>query len=196
MPNNKKIKKVKRIAINIERSYKGPIEGFVVNFVNKNYWRVSGYIEREDLFQEAHLLYLKVCEAYPTVDNGRWFFSLYKTSFLNYFNGISNKKTERFLNEIIMEEDISDIDIESIDARVSHNEGWLSVLIDGAPEEVRAVLSLLAAAPSELLEEVAVAWRTQGKRKVVGSRHLGDLLGYDPDQVDLVQTVKDYFLNQ
>lgn len=173
--------------------FEGAIEGYVVNFLSRNFWRVEGYIEREDLMQEARCLFYKLQRRYSYVDNPAWFMSLFKVAFSNEFHGLSNRRTERMSFEAC-----SIDDVDSIMDWVSNedNQGLVFVLVEQAPEEVRAVLSLLASAPMELLEEVAGAWKAQGRRKVEGNSHLCELLGYDPKETDLVQDVLDYFLNQ
>lgn len=173
--------------------FEGPLEGFAVNYITKNFWRVdSNIFDREDLLQEAHCLFLKMKGMYRKVDNPKWFMALYKVALINYINKLSNTKTERFGVEIFMEEDISDSHV--IGIHKTHNEGEMLSLLEKAPPEVRAVLSLFLEAPRELLEKITESWKNQGLRKAEHNRHLGALLGYDSDQVDLIQSVRDYFL--
>jgi|SRR3990167_8072454 len=182
---------------NSKLPYKGSIEGFVINYINQNFWRVGEITSKEDLIQESLYIYYKCKNKYKKIwnENAKWFFSLFKSSFINYFHGLSVKNTEKMDNEICIDVEENYEEFISIYAinRQDYNEGYLLVLIEQAPEEVGAVLSLLFNAPKELLEEVGIAWRLRGKRKVQQNEHLCNLLGYNSDSVNLLDAVFNWF---
>lgn len=180
--------------------FKGEVEGYVVNFVRRNYWRVAEIMEKEDVMQEALFIFLKLQRQYNYIDNAAWFMGLFKVAFSNHFNDLSNTTTrQKVLKEALNKPSAMSGTEEGVESILVHehntNEGYFVCIIEQAPKEVRAVLSLLATAPTELLEEVTQAWRVQGRYSPEGKEHLSKLLGYDAATVDLIQTVVDYFLN-
>lgn len=166
--------------------FKGPIEGYVVNYLRVNMWRVEGIEERDDLLQEAELIFLKLKQKYQ-IENNAHMMALFKVSWENAFNKLANKRTRQRTYEggPVEEEDVSN------PSAFDLNEGHLLCLIDQAPEEVRSVLTFLMGAPKELLDEVTKAWRSKGRRSAEGSKHLSELLGYSSD-TDLIESVRDY----
>lgn len=147
-------------------------------------------MDREEAMQEAKYLFLKCRRRYPSLTDQEHFMALYKTSLNNYFNLASNKRTERRQYEVDMEEGDS---VGTLTQLTEYNSGYAWHLLEQAPEEIRAVLHLLSEAPKELLQEVAGAWKAQGKRKAEGNKHLCMLLGF-PEQ-DIIGSVQDYFSN-
>lgn len=169
--------------------FNGPVKGFAVNYLKRNYWRVQGFIEYDDLMQEAEFINLKIVRKYH-IENAAHHMALFKSSFVNYVNGLSNKRTQRGAHEVDLSDEIAEEYAQ--DGPVSYNDGYLFCLIEQAPAEVRAVLSLLSAAPRELIEEITKSWRLNGRRKAISSKHLGELLGYSSD-TDLIREVEEFF---
>ncbi len=169
--------------------WEGPVQGYTVNYLRKNYWRIVGVIEEEDMMQEAKCIFYMVKRRYSYIDNGGWFMALYKTALTNLINDLSCERMDRLSNTMDTNLEIA-LNFRRV---VEENQGYLVCLIEQAPEEVRAVLNLLSSAPKELLDDIASAWKAQGKRKIEGSKHLSKLLGYDSD-IDLIKLVRDYFL--
>ena len=83
--------------------------------------------------------------------------------------------------------------MDSLVRGVEYNEGFLAVMIDEAPEEVVSVLSLMVNCPRELFDLMIDMWRSKGKKKEHGNEFLCEVLGYDPEEVDLVKAVEEYF---
>lgn len=178
-----------------KHSFQGHVEGYVVNFLRKEFWRISRRMEYEDAMQESRLIHTKLARIYPDAEPAH-FMSLYKTAWSNHFNDLSKSDTKnRF---IVLDSDCQD-DKESdsanyLTSRVGDldNNGMLSILISQAPEEVVAVLSIFINAPSELLAAFSSAWRAKGKRKEDGNSMLCAALGY-PKGTDLIGKVERYF---
>lgn len=145
--------------------WEGPIEGYTVTSVNKSLWRFEGRLEREDLLQEAYLVFIKVRSKYANnVDNPKWFMSLYKTALANKLHDLSKgTKTTSLDSEYVEGEEYS--------------EGYLLKLLEQAPEEVASVLALFTKAPQELLDMAFNSWKQSGGKKITGNQFLNTVLG-------------------
>ena len=65
--------------------------------------------------------------------------------------------------------------------------------LEGAPAEVKQVLSLLFDTPSEVLSTFVDVWKETGRKDPLGNKHLCTLLGHDPETTDLLGQVRSYF---
>lgn len=174
--------------------FKGPIEGFAINYTRKNEWRLKGHVLVEDVLADAYKVYAECFERYGgVVDTPEWFMSLFKRSFINYFNAVSNYTT--FLDKVggldaLLSED-PDLQ-ETIGA--DKNLGELVIKISQAPDAVKKVVEFLIdnSAHHKAFEAV---WLAQGKKKVGGNEYLCRALGYNPRKVDLVSMVHNYFID-
>lgn len=182
-----------------EPQFEGPIEGYVVNFLKKNYWRMAASLEYGDVMQEAKCLFLQLKAHYPRVDSPQWFMSLFKMSLTNLVHDLATK--DSMLREI---PPLSSVEIGGDDGSFgtmldsipgdTENLGMLSIMIRKAPEDVRSVLSLFLNAPQEIVDLAWLAWsRKKGKKGDENDllcRWLGRPLG-----TDLVGPVREYFAN-
>ena len=162
-----------------EPKFSGPVEGWVVNFVSKNYWRVSRTMPRDDLMQEAYVVFLKVKRAYPDLDSPSHFMALFKTSWTREFTDFANADTKE--RGTYSENNVShDGEVMVID-RVGdlENEGVLATSLRQAPKEVLMVLNLFLSAPQEILELALHSWKAENK----GNRY-GCLLYTSPSPRD------------
>lgn len=174
-------------------AFKGPIEGWTVNYTKPLFWRVESIMEWRDLLQEAYIVFMR-CEArYPLLDTPQHFMSLYQRAWKNHLTDLSNEATRlrRFVSdtseledgEVIPHEGVGDLDCE----------GALSILLRQAPDEVRRVINLMLNAPQELLDIVLADWKGHdARRKDGGGRRINRALGF-PDHVDVYRMVEDYF---
>lgn len=173
--------------------FKGPIEGWVVNHLRTNYWKVGRTMAREDVLQEAYLVFLRCKQKYPKMDTPQHFMSLFKTSWSRQFINFANADTEsRVLTEmpIIRTED-GDVELDVAGER--DNDGYLSVLLSQAPAEVLLVLNLFLQAPQELLEIALSSWVGKDRRcRAGGSKKINQMLGL-PTDLDVMQITEDYF---
>lgn len=172
--------------------FTGAVEGFVVNFLKKNFWRVQRTHDYEDAMQEAALTFHEIFARYQEkVDNDAWMMSLFKTSWTNRFNDLA--QADYGARSIPPLSDLTDDDTSLLNSMVVEDPTHMASLIREAPEAVRLVLSLLYNAPKELMEQAATAWVEQGHTKVDGNAHLCGLLGIDATKVNLVEIVRSYF---
>lgn len=174
--------------------FKGPIEGWVVNHMTKNYWKVAATQERADVMQEAYLVFLKVRKHYPSIEAPQHFMALFKRSWSNHFTDLANEDTARRVeveHARTYYEDGGGTEVEyqgDLD-----NDGTLAILLREAPTEVTMVLNLFLSAPQELLELALSSWKGGDRRcRAGGSKKICQMLGLPQDQ-DVMQEVEDYF---
>jgi DNA-directed RNA polymerase specialized sigma24 family protein len=174
-------------------TYDGPIAGYVVNHLHKNYWKVARTMPREDVLQEAYVVFLRCKRAYPDMDTPQHFMALFKTAYGRHFIDLARADTaERVVFEL-PSYDNEDGHHELEMAGDLNNDGELALLLEQAPSEVVSVLNLFLNAPQELLELALGSWQSTDKRcKTGGSRKLCALLGLPADK-DIIKIVTDYF---
>lgn len=173
-------------------TFAGPIEGYVHNFLKRNYWRVRRSMEYEDCLQEARLLFEELKLRYPSVDQPQWFMSLFKTSWYHHFSDLATSDTS--IRTAVKEADISTDDgtPSSVVADAlgeTDNAGYTLVLIKQAPEDIRRFFSLLLNAPTEMLEMVTLSSGKRNERQV--SEMLCKMLGLSAG-TNILQKVRDY----
>lgn len=176
-------------------TFEGPIEGYVVNGMRTNYFRVEASMTRQDYMQEAHLVFLECRRYYEgKVKEPQHFMALFKRAWSNRLADLSNADTamrELFLpdhgrsgeaEEERPYEAMGELD----------NDGHLATLLRQAPREVGMVMNLFFSAPQELLEVALAPWRGQDRRcKGGGSERICKLLGL-PKEMDVMQQVEEY----
>lgn len=177
--------------------FKGSIEGYCVNFLAKNLWRLGPTHDREDAMQEARLTFLRCAARYPLLDTPQHFMALFKTTWANEFNDLSVKATAARLIVSISalsrtDEDGDEYSPFAESVGETDNEGQLAVMMRQAPREVLLVLHLFLNAPAELLELASTAWRASGRYSADGERWAEKALGLKVGAAPLKQT-KEYF---
>lgn len=176
-------------------SFVGPIEGYVVNYLRANFWRVKNSMEYEDMLQEAHVVYLRLAQKYHDIDTPQHFMALFKTAWSNHFVDISRKDTNSRLmmyeNQFADNDDVLSNFLSSVVGDQS-NTGHLVVMIKQAPAEVRQVLSLFINAPTEILELASKSWKSSGRNQDFGNNMLCTMLGVEQG-TDIIGTVRKYF---
>jgi hypothetical protein len=173
--------------------FEGPVEGYVVNFLAKNQWRVEKMQDREDSLQEARLIFWRCRVKYPDVED-KHLMALFKTAWGRHFIDLANKATDASFLVFDSSRGDSDDEAPKIDtAGDLDNDGMLVLMIKQAPREIQTVLSLFVSAPAELLELATEAWRRGGKKNAEGNRMINRCLGV-PEDHDTIGNVRRYFL--
>lgn len=181
-----------RVKLNYRPAFTGPIEGWLTNYLKKNYWRVDGYYEYEDVFQEAYIVFLRVSRKYPEVE-ARHFMSLFKTAWSNKFTDMTNVTSLNRAATPLPEQDSGEESGYEVVGDLD-NSGALLIALEQAPSEVRQVLKLLLAAPLEILELAQSCWRSNGKNSADGNNLINEALGR-PKGTDSIGAVVTYFTN-
>lgn len=128
--------------------WEGPIKNWALKHIRKNRWRCDRIHERDDLLQEAHLIFMKLCLKYPRVTTPGNFMALFKTSFSNYIHDRSSYLQRKQACHVELHQDVSDVFSESIGETT--NSGYLAVLLSEAPDELQMALTLIAENPQLL----------------------------------------------
>lgn len=173
--------------------WKGPIEGYTTNFINRQGWRVLRTHDFKDCMQEAYLVFMRCAERYPIIDTGAHFMSLYKRALTNHMHDLAEKATSanRMVPEVAQDrEEGGEWARDSVGEL--ENLGQLLIMLQQAPREVMMVINLFLNAPTELLELASQAWAAQGRRKADGNAMISRLLGI-PAERDVLGQIERYF---
>ena len=171
-----------------EPVFKGHLEGYTVNFLTREYWRVKHTMTMEDAMQEAHCVFLK-CKAKYQVEDGAHFTALYKTAWTRHFSDLSVADSDQRTHERQLEHKTPREKYEALESMgETDNDGYLAVLLRQAPAEVKTVLNLFLSAPQEVLD-IALAgfWTKDNHMKVTGDRRLSRVLGVSEDALEATQ---------
>lgn len=174
-------------------AFEGPVEGYVMNFINKHQWRVARAYQREDLKQEAYLIFLRCVGKYPDLETPQHFMALFKTAWFHHFTDLANEDTaSRILVQapvVSTEEGTVTFDV----AGDTEHDGYLAILLEQAPREISMVLNLFLNAPQEILDIALGSWNGRDRRcKAGGSKKICQMLGL-PQTRDVLKEVEDYF---
>lgn len=142
--------------------FEGTIKGYTINFLRENEWKLDGFLEFDDLMQEAWAVYLLVAQRYShVVKNQKHFMALYKSALRNKIIDLAAKATDcrRHVTTTSSEEDAQTSILEMVEGDLE-NEGYLSELIRTASSEVKAVLTFVFQ-PEKNEEQSLEFWKNQ-----------------------------------
>lgn len=168
--------------------YKGVLEGYVVNFLNRNHWRVQGYLDRDEVMQESYLTYLRLVDKYPDVE-AKHLMALYKTAWGNYFTDLANASSRQPKQISQVSEEVESVEY----VGELENSGFLRILIAQAPAEIKQVLLLFLHAPSEVYESFFDINQREYNSYKNRNQVINRLLGFSKNR-DILSEVKSYFL--
>jgi len=178
--------------------FSGEIEGYVTNFLRKNFWRVQASMEYEDAMQESHWLFLKLADRYSgDVTEPRHFMALFKQALFRHFADLSTMDTgvrSHVLDSQLGEDQDSEEYQGMINAVVGDldNSGLLMIMLQQAPADISTVLSFFLMAPQELVDGAFASWRNSKKKREGGNKMLCSILGF-PQGTDIQGKIYCYF---
>lgn len=168
--------------------FKGEIEGWTVNMLSKNHWRVASTMNWKETMQEAHCTFLHCRRKYGrTVKEAKHFMALYKTAWTNRMVDLAYEDTMHRALQPLPDDAVYE------PAGETDNDGFLAILIEQAPADIKLVVSMFLNAPQELLESVLRGWNAggaEGSRS--GSLRVNKLLGLPLEQPTM-ERVREYF---
>lgn len=170
--------------------WKGPIEGWVVNTMRSQFWRVSRIMDHEDYMQEARCIYLRCAARYPMLDTPEHFMSLFKRAWLNRLHDLSRSNSAAALEVKPGVDEDGEDRIVADPIGETDCSGFVTTLMNQAPAEVRAVLALMLSAPAELLDLALQSLRGRSDRTL--NRWLNARIGLPP-RYDTVAQVRAHF---
>ncbi len=128
--------------------WEGPIRAWAIKFINKNKWRCDSINDFDDLLQDAYLIFIKISDTYPRVIEQPHFMSLFKRAMHNQMH---DRARYMQLKHVLHQETASDVS-EFYDEGEETHYGYVSALLEEAPEELREALELLVKNPEKLRE--------------------------------------------
>jgi hypothetical protein len=172
--------------------FKGPVEGWVVNHLTTNYWRVQATMSRVEVLQEANLIFLRTAQHYDgQITEAKHFMSLFQRSWLNHFTDLAKADSANRQGISMTTSDGTQYDAMG----ETENMGYLKTLLRQAPREVSVVLNLLLNAPQELLDAATENWRRSGRHHAGGNKQVSMWLGL-PEGSRPLDVVEEYFKDQ
>ena len=147
------------------------------SYIKKNLWRYDTIHEFDDLMQDAYLLFVRIADTYPRVNNPANFMALFKMAMINKTNDRSLYTKRRKAAEITTPKDVSEFYLGRI-GEVT-NAGYLNALLAEMPEELHLAMEMLSVG----LPEEKTARSLNSK--------LCKALGIDPDR-NLLNELKVY----
>lgn len=184
----------------VDPDLKRILDGYIQNFLKLHYWKVAHSLEWDDAIQEAWMQQVYMEKRLlksgkdSTIVTPQQYMACFKTCWSRHFITLSNKDTKYKVvqteSEFSKDSD-EDVNILISDLMTDDNVGYIEIMIEQAPSEVREVINLLLNAPKEILDAVAVSL----KKDVTSNSVLCRLLGHDPQKVDVVKLTENYFSN-
>lgn len=165
---------MERKQLDWEPEWEGSIEGWTVNFIESNIWRVERIVGFDDLLQEGVLLFLKCKKMYGHVTKPQHFMSLYQKSFRNRVHHLSNMQSEFVVYEENDDDpkrySFSDVVVSPVDIE----EAFKVVAID-APRDVQKLITLAVSDAAYLLR--TPMWTSETGRRETTDEYLCRLAG-------------------
>jgi hypothetical protein len=127
-----------RVHVKFTPAWKGPVEGWTVNFCTQNAWRFVPEHDFEDLYQEAYLLFMKLVEKYPTVVDPPHFMALFKRAVFNKLTTMATRHGKR--PEVPLDTHVAGVD--------EDEHGWEPADAADAPEDQVSLHMVLDDAPA------------------------------------------------
>lgn len=167
---------------------------WLLRVAKKNYWRVVGWYEIDDLIQDGHLIWAMVVERYETrpgrVRSRRHLMALFKVCYINHITALANAKTrtaERVVADLLLTERfLSETETWDLAFKVedvsAHN-----LLIAELPPQLRELMRLLETGDTRKLRYKYRRLRAN-TRETFNSR-LCKLLGVDTS-TDIADTLR------
>lgn len=148
------------------------MRGWIVNTAKRNYWRVAGWYDIEDLIQDGYMCFAKCRRKYPR-SGPKQLMALVKVTFINYIHDLSKQRTrqaETTLAELVPPGVTEAAFLETLLDPIAPEQDVISHIMK-APDEIRRTLELLTS-------EYGIArWRAQRLRKPDGTREsLNDMV--------------------
>jgi hypothetical protein len=179
---------VARIRSRFTPTWEGSVEGWVVNYINAQLWRVRPHMDFDDMYQEAFLCFALCAEHYPLVVDPPHFMSLFKRAFVNRVTGMSNRRTKDRAFSYDENSELGGPPTSSGDLLARQQKmcpemmgAELEMLIADAPTPIQDLVATVMEAPDELLTFLRDG--TSGLRETMQARlarlgHLCNWAGY------------------
>ncbi len=151
---------------------------WAMGFIWKNRWRCDRIYSTDDLLQDAYITFLRIANTYPRVMGQGPFMALFRAAMNNEMHDRA-----RYMRRKREQHQDTSVDAGEITGRIGDlaNEGYLSLLIETAPQELQLALLCIIQNPPEL--------RCLPDRHENLNMRLRRVLGYD-DAADLTGSLR------
>lgn len=116
---------------------------WLITHAKKNYWKVSGHMDLDDLIQEGFICYAKCNQKYPMGLEPRHFMALVKTTFENHIRTLSaarHKRVDWPMDQLIDR----DVDWKVPEIEIAEpEEQTFAVTLSQLPAELRKLITIL-----------------------------------------------------
>ena len=160
---------------------------YLFAYARKNHWRVSAWIDLDDLIQEGYFAYYDTLRRYPSATEPQHIMSLFKLVLRSNIEDIVRKNTKQ------VDDARSDIvDVFDGDAILTPDFSNLHALLIKAPQIIKEALALLA--NEQTCSELQKPFERyeNGRRETLNERFCR-LLGKDSNCIDYTKELKLYF---
>lgn len=182
-----------RARLAFRATFTGPVEGWAVNYIYHNAWRVPAEHGPDDLYQDAWVVFLRVADHYPGVKKPEHFMSLYQRAFINHITNLANKRTRRASWEQMLI-DPSAIEEQTNALLIAPNhfeQRQVRRQIKGAPRAIKTLVKALHIDPLTLERASAAprVKRCRGRRET-SNEYFCRLVGFDPELIDFAGIIR------
>ena len=119
---------------------------WAIKFIRHNQWRCDRIYGFDDLLQEAYLVFLKITEKYPRVNNPQNFMGLYKMALANWFHD----RAAYMKRKNTIHADLSVDPTELLTSVCEWHTDGIRLLLDEAPHELKLALALIVDHPEAI----------------------------------------------
>lgn len=174
--------------MNTQHSFE-TVKPYVINFLKQHYWKVKNILSYDDAMGEAQLQFVRTIQRLTKngneIKNDAHLMSLFKTSWSRHFITLANKASKH-ITYTDMSDEAYDFVVNGLVGE-SDNQGFITVLMNQAPNEIKQVLALLCKIPEESINQIIrLLNRNQLKE---ANLLISTLLGLDSKKNVLQQTL-------
>lgn len=126
----------KRALLSWRPTWTSQIEGWAAKQIKANMWRFDRAEDFDDLMQDARLLFFVLGKKYPIVNEQAHFFALFRTSLSRMFIDKSRIKQKSVIDQNTCADEI----VEDLQLHGTPNYGFVNLLLDEMPDELKIVL--------------------------------------------------------
>lgn len=176
------------------------LHNWIIKTARKNFWKVSGYCDVEDLIQDGFVCYSKCNQRYPADLEQRHFMALVQTTFLNHIKTVSAMRHRKVDWPVSVRPQAGtdpDIVLNKLGGIVDE-EQTLGAILAKLPSELKELVTILANDAKDIPLLTSKDKRTpDGKfRKVereTWNEYWCRLIGVDPAKNDIEARFREHF---
>lgn len=193
-------RKVQRVKIFVPK-FTPSLRSWTANFCRKNYWRVSGFMDYDDLYQECLVKFVVCKQRYRKCDNEAHFASLYRTACFRMVMTYTNKRSRTpGCYQLEVDESQGEEYQQKLEDSLGHDHqlGYVATLVRQVPELKILVQAFADPQKREALRDVQrqthpITYGGKLKYRETNNQLLCRALGLDPKQYNIAGAV-DYYL--